>query len=149
MAMAMKMAGTSSGTMPLHLLAGPVWNRGTKEKEPLIPAYKASIWAQLLLITCFVGTTELRSACKLCFISMHYNENILSSLSSYNMANKVQFMGLHWFLANIVVDCLGTLQFLTCNKDNNGWCCRHLVYTLKLTTCLFWCMGTSEARPLS
>jgi hypothetical protein len=26
-------------------------------------------------------------------------------------------------------------------------CCRHLVYTLKLTICLFWCMGTGEAKP--
>jgi hypothetical protein len=24
---------------------------------------------------------------------------------------------------------------------------RHLVYTLKLTTCLFWYMGTGEAKP--
>ena len=43
----------------------------------------------------FVGTTELRSACKLCFISLHYSESILSVLSGYNMANKVQFMGFH------------------------------------------------------
>jgi hypothetical protein len=34
-------------------------------------------------------------------------------------------------------------------RITTAWCCRHLVYALELTECLFWCIDTGEARPSS
>jgi hypothetical protein len=64
------------------------------------------------------------------------------------VANKVQIMGWHCF----VLFCIAFIEFYNfwlVTSITSGWCYRHLLFTLKLTICLFWCMGTGEARPSS
>ena len=151
MAMAITMADMTPCTRLLHPPRGLVENSCSKGKAPC-SCIRSSMWASC---TCLLGVLGLWEP-----LSWGTHAGLASSLDTV-----VKLLCAFWLVAAwltrfnswgftillqiLLLNVLKLCNFWLVTKITTGWCYRHLVYTLKLTTYLFWCMGTGEARPSS
>jgi hypothetical protein len=109
-------------------------------------AWRCPWWHELFI----VGAIELRSACKLYRHSQHYFDYTFVLPDWFlPWLTRSRSWGGTILLHLVCITFIEFYNFWLVTLITSGWCCRHLVYILKLTICLFWCMGTSEARPSS
>jgi hypothetical protein len=109
----------------------------------------ACVWSKHLLGCYLRGTSS-------CITNLHIPRGTLAACTNIAWIQRSQIMGCYycwivklWFAWLILLAFTHYSYFWLVTSIISGWCCRHLMYTVKLTNYLFWYMGTGEVTPSS